>query len=679
MNIIFIYKGENTKVQCNKQEKMKDIFKKYESKVGLDIKNLFFIYNAEKINEESILEEIINSSEIEGNLIRILVYGKDEQIKKENLMKSKEIICPKCKDKVIINIKSYRINFFCKNGHNIRYKLLNENMLDIDMSQIICNNCKVKNIGDTFNHIFYRCITCKMNLCPICKDKHDKSHKKIDYDKRNNICEKHYMNYIKYCKGCKSNICMKCVKEHNNHDTIDFGYILVNEEDFSQDKNNLEKCINNFNEEIDHIIDKLNKLKEYLKLYYNIYNNIISNYSSEKINYEILQNINEFKNYNYNIIKDLNSKISVNDNDNNINTKFMNIINLYNQIYESENNMKVDIIFEKEPQNLKYKLDITNTNDYWGMNDIFEVFKSYKDNKEYIISPNSIDHNLDIFSLLENKKIKSLNGHKDNITVVRYFLSNKDYNEYLISADSNYIIIIWDITEDYNIKHKFNTNYNGEIYSCLLMFPNNIDDNYIITSTCHISKNNDNSATKIYSLENGKYIKCLENTNNKRIYYLLSWQNKVNNKYYIIEFTFGKIIINNLLEEELYSELIHQTEDSFNGGLIFSKDKNDYLCSSSEKGFINIWDLYKKNIIKTINIKNSFLYHIIQWNNKYIIVADLDNNCFKIINIENEKIKDIEKQHTKGVKCIKKIYHPKYGESLLSAARDNTIKIWSIK
>ena len=41
-------------------------------------------------------------------------------------------------------------------------------------------------------------------------------------------------------------------------------------------------------------------------------------------------------------------------------------------------------------------------------------------------------------------------------------------------------------------------------------------------------------------------------------------------------------------------------------------------------------------------------------------------------------IKDIEKQHTYSVKCIKKINHPKYGESLLSASEDKTIKLWSI-
>ena len=166
MDIIFLYKGQETKVQCNKQEKMADIFKKYESKVGINIANLFFIYNGNKINEELKFEEIINKSDINENIINILVYEKNQQIKIENIMKSKEIICPTCKDNVLIKIKKYKMSFNCKKGHNIKNKLLSENMLDIDMSQIICNNCKDKNKGNTFNNGFYRYITCKINICP---------------------------------------------------------------------------------------------------------------------------------------------------------------------------------------------------------------------------------------------------------------------------------------------------------------------------------------------------------------------------------------------------------------------------------------------------------------------------------------------------------------------------------
>jgi len=338
---------------------------------------------------------------------------------------------------------------------------------------------------------------------------------------------------------------------------------------------------------------------------------------------------------------------------------------------------KINYKFEKDPNNLKYKYNIIDINCSYGYNDIFEVFISFKDNKGYIISPN-FNYNLDIFTLLDNQKIKSLNGHIKHINTVRYFINDKNYNEYLISTDDNYIVIIWDITNNYNIKYQINYKYGWYIFSCLLVFPHNNNDNYIITSTSSTSNDNDESATKIYSLNNGNYIKYIKNTNNIDIYYLLSWYNKKNNKYYIIQLSDGKIIINNLLEDELYSELINQPENCNYSGFIYNIDNNDYLCSSSSNGYINIWDLYNKNIFKAINTNNCNLYHIIQWNNKYIIVADGENKCFKIINLENEIIKDIEKQHTNYVICIKKIYHPKYGESLLSAADDNIIKLWSI-
>ena len=48
-------------------------------------------------------------------------------------------------------------------------------------------------------------------------------------------------------------------------------------------------------------------------------------------------------------------------------------------------------------------------------------------------------------------------------------------------------------------KYNIDTKYGDSIYSCLLIFPNNINDDYIITSTFNTSKNNEDSATKIYS------------------------------------------------------------------------------------------------------------------------------------------------------------------------------------
>ena len=59
----------------------------------------------------------------------------------------------------------------------------------------------------------------------------------------------------------------------------------------------------------------------------------------------------------------------------------------------------------------------------------------------------------------------------------------------MISADYGRIIIIFDITNDYNIKYKINTqkDYDYTIYSVLLVFPENSEDNYIIISTSNIA------------------------------------------------------------------------------------------------------------------------------------------------------------------------------------------------
>ena len=395
----------------------------------------------------------------------------------------------------------------------------------------------------------------------------------------------------------------------------------------------------------------------------------------------------------YNIMKEkinkLNNKIIehekiINKNNSNINNILKNInINKVNK-YEKKINYK----FIKEPKNLKFKEDIITNNICWGWNDIFEVFISFQDNKEYLVSQNEKNYNIDIYGLIDNQLIKSLKGHKNKINSLRYFINDKNKNEYLVSGSSDKRVIIWDISNNYKLKYSINTKYGHDIYSCLLIFPNNTYNNYIVTSSFNNSGNNENSATKIYLLNDEyKFIKYINKTNTKRIYYLLSWYNKKNNKYYIIQFTEGEIMINNLLEDELYSELIHEPEADHYYGFIYNEENNDYLCSSSRNGFINIWDLFNKNIFKIIKVDvngifsfhKNFLTHIIEWNKKYFITTDYKKKLIIIIDIKNELITDIKTTHKDQLRSIKKIKHPIYGESLLSAADDKTIKLWTIE
>ena len=73
--------------------------------------------------------------------------------------------------------------------------------------------------------------------------------------------------------------------------------------------------------------------------------------------------------------------------------------------------------------------------------------------------------------------------------------------------------------KNYNIKYQIDTQHELDIYSCLLIFPHNIDDNYIIISTFNTSDDIDKSSTKIHSLNNCKFIKYINNANNNYIYY----------------------------------------------------------------------------------------------------------------------------------------------------------------
>ena len=495
-----------------------------------------------------------------------------------------------------------------------------------------------------------------------------------------------------------------------------------------------ENQIKRLNEQIKELKKSMNKLledkdkiPEIKDLKYSLDSNKL-NYNTNNINYNYKNNDlisitpkyklkeKEKEKENINIIK-RNTTLNPNrmkekifNNNDNKSSNFPNNNNDFNkginekilQINMKNNNKKrnTDIIknvqkYPEEngnPNDLKFKYDLVNTNTKGGLNDIFEVFKSIKDNEDYLVSPNKMNFHLDLINLKNNKFYGSLKGHQKKVTSVRYFLNNYINNEYLISSDEIGIIFIWDVSDSYKKLFTLNTKYNDIIYSCLLIFTetNYESDNsnternngYIITSTYDISKENQNSATKIYSMVNGEFINYIKNTNTNSVFYLLSWVNKKDKRNYIIQFCYLKILITNLLDDDdVYAELTQEQKLSHYSGFIYEKKSEDkvYLYSSSKNGIINIWDLYGKVLINSIDMEGSILCHIIQWDDKYAIVADYNGKSFRIINMETLKVEqNIGNSHTKEVKSIKKVRLPILGDSLLTAGNDNVIKLWSI-
>ena len=176
-------------------------------------------------------------------------------------------------------------------------------------------------------------------------------------------------------------------------------------------------------------------------------------------------------------------KDNINEINNDLNIKYNELLNMISNLEHNEFIRKINYKFEKDPQGLKFRQNINNTNASYGWNDIFEVYISRKNNEEYLVSPNNNNYKLDVISLLENKVTVSLKGHNNHIRTIRYFINNINSDEYLISADNDIIVIIWEITFNFNIKFKINTNHADNIYSCLLLFDLINEKNYIITSS----------------------------------------------------------------------------------------------------------------------------------------------------------------------------------------------------
>ncbi len=309
----FAYNGDKTFIQCKIDETMEEIIKSFLSKTEIKYENVYFLYDGKMLTEENLsFNEIANELDKNRKQMNIVVNDKDVSPYNTFLKKSEYIICPECKELILISIKNHKICLSeCKNGHkfeDIPFKDFEQTQY-IDESKIKCDKCK-RNKNEVYQNLLYICLTCKINLCPLCKCVHDQSHFFIDYEQKDFICHSHLDNYTFCCSDCKKDICALCEIEHKGHKIITYGSIISDKDDLVKNLNNSKKVIIEFKEHIDAIISKLNEVVQNIEDYFNAYSNIINNFNVRNKNYYILQNINYMKEYNKTFINNINDIIN---------------------------------------------------------------------------------------------------------------------------------------------------------------------------------------------------------------------------------------------------------------------------------------------------------------------------------------------------------------------------------
>ena len=372
----FQYNGNMTIIQCQEEQKMEDICNNYLNKINLKENEIYYFYDGKggaQFNKNLTFNQMANSFDKTRKMMSILVID-NENINNDKVnIESKNIICPKCNENIKLSFKNYKINLFeCKNKHRINSILFKDfkNTQIIDLTKIKCGVCKKNNKSNTFNNEFYKCYECNINLCPLCKTQHNKTHNVYNYDKINYLCCKHNEILTNYCNNCKKNLCIMCDKEHFGHEIFSLGKMMINKNEFNLKLEELKKSIKLFNDNINEIIEILNKVKENLDIYYNLEECLINNFNKDERNFEILYNLNEFIYCNQNIINDINNI----NNEKSLENKFNYILGMSNKINKKENKINLVLNIKKEDINKDiYFLDNTDN----------KVFINEKDKEEH--------------------------------------------------------------------------------------------------------------------------------------------------------------------------------------------------------------------------------------------------------------------------------------------------------
>ena len=119
--VIFDYNQQTFEIECNEKEKMKDICQRFADKIKKNLSNLYFKYPVKTVDLELPYKKVISSADSKKKCFTVLVCLNDidQKDKDDKFIKSKQIICPKCGEAAICEIRDYinNIKLTCKNGH----------------------------------------------------------------------------------------------------------------------------------------------------------------------------------------------------------------------------------------------------------------------------------------------------------------------------------------------------------------------------------------------------------------------------------------------------------------------------------------------------------------------------------------------------------------------------------
>jgi len=219
-----------------------------------------------------------------------------------------------------------------------------------------------------------------------------------------------------------------------------------------------------------------------------------------------------------------------------------------------------------------------------------------------------------------------------------------------------------------------NTGHAGlYIYSGLVIFDNTYNQSEITPEqSTYILSSVPNEQIKVFSIT-GELIRSIGNKTDYTYYINLHFDMDLN-EYFIINANSADVKIISFKE----GNTVKCFKDTVNAwhmsAFIKEINKKILLFESDGNGYLRIWDYDTVTLYKKIHAPGCNLRGILLWNDKFLIAASSDK-CFKIFNIEEEKVISSSSLHSNVLCTVQKIIHPIYGESLLTSSIDGLLKL----
>ena len=328
---------------------------------------------------------------------------------------------------------------------------------------------------------------------------------------------------------------------------------------------------------------------------------------------------------------------------------------------------------ENYPKKIRYLKDLT-TDSYArrSCDKTFIVFNSINDDILYLIYYTQ-DNLIISYNLITFQKINEIKNVNQEIVNFNYYCDKNNKRDLILSISIK-DIILWNV-KNWECMAKIQM-LGDNLFACFINDNNNI---YIFS----IISNYKYSKSKLFYLY-GEEIKDLYEYKEKTTF-VDTYYDKNLNKNYIIAAHFKYVdsydYTNNKIYHRYYEKSDNIRYDIYH--IVFKENNNIIKMIESESQYIRIWDFHKGKLLNKINTNDYWFRGICIWNDDYFITA-CSNKKFilaelngKIPSNLNKNYRYIEINNTHDAFNIKKIFHPKLGECLITQGNKNEqIKIW---